>query len=411
MHIAHFTNFYYPVINGVVRSVGAFREAMTELGHNVFIFAQHDPNYTDDEPFIYRYPAIKLPLQVEIPTIIPVSPFIDKLLPTLKLDVIHTHHPFLLGQTAATKSDDLGVPLVFTFHTQYTDYSHYFPLPQEAVQSFVKDAIVTWMADFMQKCHHIVVPSESMAEILREGYGLEDQVTAIPTGINLAPYKTADRDAVRRRHNWNQDRVVISVGRLAPEKNFETLINAVGRILPRLPDLRLVIIGDGPSRTKLEKLAEKRGLAGRVEFLGTLPYSEIPAYLKAADLFGFASITETQGLATMEAQAAGLPVAAVDATGTSDAVTHLREGLLTPNSAAALGNAIEKILTDETLRRRFRAAALEKAATFDISLITPRLIEVYKQAVIDQKANRKVCLTKSNKLFKIDWTQIPLLHT
>ena len=119
MHIAHYTNTYHPVINGVVHSVSGFRKALTDLGHNVFVFAQQQNGYEDEDPFIFRYPSLPLPVAVDIPAVIPLSPFIDRLMPSLKLDVIHTHHPVLLGQAAANKAQELDLPLVFTFHTQY----------------------------------------------------------------------------------------------------------------------------------------------------------------------------------------------------------------------------------------------------------------------------------------------------
>ena len=123
MHIAQFTNLYLPVVNGVVRSVHSFREELTRKGHNVFIFAQ-EADYQDQEPFIFRYPSLNFPIGVDIRTVIPISPFIENLLPKLKLDVVHTHHPVLLGQTAAAKAKELDLPLVFTFHTQYREYTH-----------------------------------------------------------------------------------------------------------------------------------------------------------------------------------------------------------------------------------------------------------------------------------------------
>ena len=141
MHIAFFTNFYLPVVNGVSRSVESFRKELTRQGHNVFIFAQSANGYEDEVPFVFRYPSFTLPVYVEVPAVIPVSPFIDQLLPTLKLDMIHTHHPFLLGSTAARKAEELSLPLVFTFHTQYQEYTHYIPLPQETFQEFLKGAI------------------------------------------------------------------------------------------------------------------------------------------------------------------------------------------------------------------------------------------------------------------------------
>ncbi len=161
MHIAFFTNFYLPVVNGVTRSVESFREELTRLNHNVFIFAQADSNYEDEVPFVFRYPSLTLPVYVEVPAVIPVSPFIDQLLPALKLDVIHTHHPFLLGRTAARKAEELDLPLVFTFHTQYQEYTHYVPIPQEAFQDFLKGAIQNWIMDFME---HVPAYRHSLRE-------------------------------------------------------------------------------------------------------------------------------------------------------------------------------------------------------------------------------------------------------
>jgi 1,2-diacylglycerol 3-alpha-glucosyltransferase len=358
MHIAHFSNTYRPVISGVVRSVSSFRSALTELGHNVFVFAQHSNDYEDEEPFIFRYPAINLPLGGDAPAAIPISPCIDQLIPALKLDLIHSHHPILVGQVAANKAAELNLPLVFTFHSQYSIYTQYFPISQETVQDFLKDTIENYVRDYVKKCQHIVVPSGSMREILAEKYGVEDRVSVIPTGLDLKPYRKADGEMVRHRRGWENDIVLISAGRLAPEKNWEMLIKAVGRVLPRHPKLRLVLIGDGPEREALGKLAKSLEIANRVEFTGKIPFEEIPNYLKAADFFGFASTTETQGLVTMEAMACGLPVVAVDATGTCDVVTHEVEGLLTKNDVEDLAEAIERMLSEEGILGRYQEAAL-----------------------------------------------------
>jgi 1,2-diacylglycerol 3-alpha-glucosyltransferase len=194
--------------------------------------------------------------------------------------------------------------------------------------------------------------------------------------------------------------VLISAGRLAPEKNWETLIKAVARVAPNHPDLRLVLIGDGQEREALEKLAEDLEIGDRVEFIGKLPFAEIPYYFKAADFFGFASVTETQGLVTMEAMACGLPVAAVDATGTSDVVTHEVDGLLTKNSTEALAAAIERLLTEDGLLTRFREATLEKSASFDILVHARKLVEVYQQAIQDKRDHQYVKVYKRPKPFQ-----------
>ena len=392
MHIAFFTNFYHPVVNGVVRSVASSREVLMKRGHNVFIFAQSAGDYQDEEPFIFRYPSLPLPLPGEISAAIPVSPFVEQLLPMLKLDIIHTHHPILLGQTAARKAAELNLPLVFTFHTQYWEYTHYVPFPQEAIQEFLKNAVHNWLKEFMKKCQHIIIPSESMKEILTRDYGLEERYTVIPTGTDLEPFLNADGKALRKKQGWQDEKVLVSVGRLAAEKNWETLLRAAARVYAEYPDLRLVLIGDGPDRANLEGLASELGIAERVTFTGALPFDEIPPYLKAADAFGFASVTETQGLVTIEAMAAGLPVVAVDGSGTRDIVEDGKQGLLVENDAEALATAISDLFSDPQRMKKFSGNALRRAKTFDINELGKQLVDVYKQAIEDKKENLYVTL-------------------
>jgi len=392
LRVAFFTNYYHPVVNGVVRSVASFREILTKQGHIVFVFAQADNEYKDEEPFIFRYPSLSLPLQMDIAAVIPVSSFVDQLLPTLKLDIIHTHHPILLGQTAASKAADLNVPLVFTFHTQYWEYTHYIPFPQEVIQEFLKNAIHSWLKVFIRKCQHIIIPSQSIKEILIREYGLEDRCTVIPTGTDLKPFLKADGNALRQSQGWQDDKVIISIGRLAPEKNWETLVRAAAQVHAQHPDMRLVLIGDGTDKQTLELLAAELGIAERVTFAGQLPFDEIPAYLKAADLFSFASVTETQGLVTIEAMAAGLPVVAVDGSGTHDIVDDGKEGLLVENDPSALASAINQLLSDPGQIKPFSANALKKAKMFDLNRLGKQMIKVYEQAIQDKKENRFVTL-------------------
>ena len=185
-------------------------------------------------PLSSAIPAWNCPSPWIFPQLIPVSPFIDRLLPHIKLDVIHTHHPVLLGQTAANLARKLDLPLVFTFHTQYREYSHYIPLPQASVQKFVKNLIDDWLLVYLQLCNHIVVPSESMRTLLVEEYGLEERFTVVPTGIDLSVFECADGEAIRKRMGWQQDQVVISVGRLASEKELEDPIRS-GGLCPARP--------------------------------------------------------------------------------------------------------------------------------------------------------------------------------
>jgi glycosyltransferase involved in cell wall biosynthesis len=304
---------------------------------------------------------------------------------------------------AAKKAEKLGVPLVFTHHTRYQEYSHYVPsLPQD----LVKDIIERLLADYMQQCHHIIVPSDSIRGKLAETYGIQERVTVVPTGIHLEPFQQADGRAVREERGWGQDEVLISVGRLAEEKNWRTLLGAMPHVIRSYPNARLVILGGGSIQDDLVAYATELGVHERVEFLGTVDYDQVPAYLKAADIFAFASVTETQGLVTLEAMAAGLPVVAVDGTGTRDIVINDQEGLLTANDSANLAEALNRVLGDKELRQRLAIAAATKAQQFDSRRQSERLIEVYYQAIQDQKAGKTVTTDTLKPIFKIDWPKL-----
>ena len=371
-----------------MRSISTFRQAFDDMGHNVFVFAQKAAKYHDDEPFIFRYPAVEVPWANDYAFPVPFSSSIDDTLPCLKLDVIHSHHPFLLGETAARKAESLGLPLVFTFHTRYDEYTHYVPFSQ----GLTKQIADRWIGNYLEKCQHIITPSDSIRELLREN-GVEGDITTIPTGIVLKPFRQADGDVIRKERGWENDTVLISVGRLAKEKSFDTLIEAAAIVMRDHPEVRLALIGGGLEERSLKKLAQELGIAGRVDFAGSVPYEEIPNYLKAADIFCFASTTETQGLVTMEAMAAGLPIVAVDATGTHDAVTNGKEGLLTENNSKALGQAINEIVTNPELREKLISGGADRVEWFDIAHQAKRMLKVYDQAAVAKQANRYISVS------------------
>ena len=183
MHIGCFTNTYLPTINGVVRSVNSFRQGLTELGHNVFILAPRARRYKDTMPFVFRYPSLKIGLGYDLKLVMPVSRFANQLLPALKLDIIHSHHPFLLGEIAAKKAAKLDLPLVFTFHTRYREYSHYAGIGQGIAEAVAHRRL----SDYLKKCDQVIVPSNSIKQMLDRDYGTNQRVTVVPTGIDLGP--------------------------------------------------------------------------------------------------------------------------------------------------------------------------------------------------------------------------------
>lgn len=397
--VGMFTNVYLPTTNGVVVSVETFRRALTELGHHVYIFGPDSGNIEDRAPYIFRYPAVELPLQ-KYPLTLPVSPYIDHVIRNLKPQVLHANHPALLGRVAERKSAELDLPLVFTYHTRYADYSHYAdPLPQENVKEFIDH----WLASFMAACHHVVVPSQSIKEMLMKQYGdaVASHLSVVATGVETAKFSRLEHAEARRKLDWPEDRkILVTVGRLAKEKSFDTLLRAFARL--DRDDATLVVIGSGDEKKALEALAQELGLGEKVRFTGLVPFDEIPVYLAAADLFVFASVTETQGLVTLEAMASGLPVAAVDASGTRDAVSP-ECSVLTEADDQALARGMEEMLGRADLDE-VRELARRRAKEFDVLVQGKAMVEVYRKAIAAHKARSRVLIISER--VKTRWDEL-----
>jgi len=402
LHIAHYTNTYYPVMSGVVRSISTFRAAQEELGHFTAVFCQEAKKYVDEEPFVFRYPAINIPLR-NYPVNIPSSPHVDWLMRSLPLDLIHTHHPAPMGEAASSQAEKMNIPLVFTHHTRYQEYVKTWG----DTTGLAVDVVERLIGDFMKKCHHIVVPSPSIKQMLAETYGVTEAVTVVPTGIDLTPYAEVTGESVRVAQKWDEnDVVIVSIGRLAQEKNFKTLIDAVAINMKKHANLHFMLIGDGPDRPSLEKHCKKLGIADRVYFTGRISFEEVPNYMKAADLFAFASITETQGLVTLEAMAADLPVVAVDATGTSDIVIDGVNGLLTANDSGSLAMGIGRLLNDKALAQQLRDGAKDTAQEYETSHVAARMIDVYRQAIAAKKAGKYIQVDERKPIYKVMWNKL-----
>lgn len=402
LHIAHYTNTYYPVMSGVVRSISTFRAAQEELGHFTAVFCQEAKNYTDKEPFVFRYPSINIPLR-NYPINVPTSPYVDWLMPSLPLDIIHTHHPAPMGEAASNQAEKMEIPLVFTHHTRYQEYVKTWG----GTTGIAVDVVERLIGDFMKKCHHVVVPSPSIKQMLADTYGVTEAVTVVPTGIDLTPYAEVTGASVRKAQGWTKDDIVlVSIGRLAAEKNFKTLIDAVAINMKKHANLHFMLIGDGPDRSSLEKRCKKLGIADRVYFTGRINFDDVPNHMKAADIFAFASITETQGLVTLEAMAADLPVVAVEATGTSDIVIDGVNGLLTANDSEALAAGIEHMLSDSALAQTLRDGAKETAQEYETGRVAARMIDVYRQAIEAKKAGRYIQVDERKPIYKAVWDKL-----
>jgi 1,2-diacylglycerol 3-alpha-glucosyltransferase len=378
MRIAMFTNSYVPTLSGVTRSIVSFRQMLLDRGHEVLVVAPYQQDAPHDEPGVIRMPAIPPLTANEIPVALPLVGYLTSTLDEFEPTVIHAHHPFFLGNTALRVGATRNLPVVFTHHTMYEHYAHYLPGIPETV-AHLASRLAT---EFANRCHTVIAPSESVAEILRER-GVTTAVEVIPTGIDTAAFAHGDRTAGRRRWSLRPTSPVVGyVGRLAAEKNLDFLLPALATALDRCPDGQVLIVGDGPVREQLQTLAVDLGISDRVRFTGSLSGQMLADAYRSLDVFAFSSHSETQGMVLAEAMAAGVPVVALDAAGVREIVCDGVNGhLVASANQNEFAASVASLLNAEPARRELLASAARQTAQgYSLAACTNRLIDTYRQA-------------------------------
>jgi 1,2-diacylglycerol 3-alpha-glucosyltransferase len=375
LRIAVFSESFEPVINGVSVSISLLAGRLEELGHEVFCFAPRYPGHTDSSPRVFRFPSVRAPGVPDYPLALPWSGGLFRVFRELAPDVVHTHTPFALGVRGQRWAARLGIPLVSTNHTLYTEYVHYIrPVPPALMRALA----VWWMRRYYNRCSHVIVPSAATGRRL-ESYGVRTPWTAIPTGISF-PEPPAGLDGRAVAGASPDDRLLLYLGRIAREKNLDLLLEAFRILLQKEPSARLVVVGGGPYLQRCRERAAALGVDGRVTFTGPLPRDVLPAVFSAAELFLFPSTTETQGLVVGEAALHGLPCVAVDAGGTPEFVRHGETGLLVRPDPEEFASAALQLLSDGDRREAFSRAARDLASALTVDGMARRVLEVYRSA-------------------------------
>ena len=378
MRIALFTNNYLPFCGGVTISVETLRQGLETAGHEAWVFGPRLAGAQDPSSRIVRYPSIPATTYPEFALAVPYSRRIARKFTGLDFDVVHAHHPFLLGPAARRLARRTRRPLVFTYHTRYEKYAHYVPLPLGLVES----AAIRLSAGFAARADAVLAPSTVVRDELH-ARGVRTPIAVVPTGIVLARFRPGERAAARRRLGVaDGDALVLYVGRLDREKSVERVLVAFERIASTVASARLVLVGHGTQAERLRRLASGLSVAPRIRFLGVRPHDELAECYQAADVFLFASETETQGLVLAEAAACGLPAVAVDAPGCDEVVRDGETGILTKSDPAALAEAAIGLLLDPERRRGMARRAREVAERqFDVRLQIDRTLAVYLDAI------------------------------
>jgi glycosyltransferase involved in cell wall biosynthesis len=278
-----------------------------------------------------------------------------KLIASLAPDVAHIHSPVTLGVMARIGAGRRRVPVVYT--------NHYLPAnvrASAAPRARALDALFyRHVVGFSNKCSYVTAPTATALGLLRER-GLRVPSGVLSNGVDLDAYSPGLAD-VRIRHRYGLPAgrpLILSVGRLSPEKRTDVLLDAVARLGPDT-QIAIAIAGAGPDEARLRSQAQRLGLARKVLFLGFVPGPDLPGLYRLADVFAIASEAELQSLTTMEAMATGLPVVAVDAYALSELVRHGHNGFLArPGHAAEVAAYLDQLCSDPCLRARMSAASL-----------------------------------------------------
>lgn len=376
MNLLMMTNTYLPHVGGVARSVDAFTRAYRARGHRVMVVAPEFEGDADDDSEVVRVPAIQNFNGSDFSVVLPVPRFLERAVARFQPDIIHSHHPFLIGATALRLASSFGVPLVFTHHTMYECYTHYVPGNSSMLRRFV----VELSTSYANLCDRVFAPSESIAGILA-GRGVRSLIDIVPTGVDLEAFRGGDGATFRRRHGIAAGAFLVGhVGRLAAEKNLAFLARAVTRLLAREPRAHCLLVGSGPEADELRAIFAGAGVGARVHMPGKLVQPELADAYAAMDVFAFASYTETQGMVLAEAMAAGLPVVAVDAPGAREVVVDDRNGrLLQEADEEAFANALGEALArrDAEWRSEWAAGVAATAQAYSLDACADHALAIY----------------------------------
>lgn len=388
MDVLMLTNTYKPFVGGVPESVGSYVRLFRERGHDVRVVA---PTYSDQassQPsHVVRVPALHDVSDSSLSVSLPSPGYVDSRLGEFEPDVVHAHHPFLLGMKALRLAGNFDVPLVFTHHTRYEQYTHNLPVDGEPVQEYAR----AQAGGYADRCEAVIAPSESIRKDLRE-QDVESPIRVIPTGVDRTKFSEGDGERIRNEHGISStDPVVGYVGRLSAEKNLDLLIDALGDHLKKHEDVQGLIVGDGPSKDRLKKRVRRRGLDQRVHFTGALRGDDLVDAYHAMDLFAFASLSETQGMVLTEAMAAGVPVVALDGSGVRDVVSDGKNGrLLQERSARALTEGLDWFQRcSDSRRRQLSEGARRTARHYSLTNTADRTMDLYRSVVRKYRMNRR----------------------
>lgn len=394
MKIGMMADLYNTQVSGVTNSLTLSKRWLEKMGHEVYIFTFGDDDVIDDEINIIRTNGLNV-----VDTGFYLNLRYNKAARQLlySMDIAHVHHPFVSGSLAMRYCVPRNIPIVFTNHSRYDLITQaYIPILPESVGDA---ALKAYLSPFYRACDLVIVPSKSMLKILEEHFGLISPIEVIPNGLDLTPYRSVSQPVDRALFGFSDDHVIsVYVGRLSPEKNLSLLLRAFYGMAMIYDHVRLLFVGDGVERENLENQIKHMNISSKVYFTGMIDYQHIPSYLAACDIFVTPSSSETFGLSTIEAMAAGLPVLGMDAPGSRDIIEDGISGFITSDDVDVVTAKLVYLSTNHEQRKKMGKQAYQISTKYDIQTTTGALLEHYQRLVEGRKPRKKGPIYKVNRV-------------
>ncbi|MFB0917953.1 MAG: glycosyltransferase [Clostridiaceae bacterium] len=387
MKILITTDWYKPVINGVVTSVSNLEDGLKALGHDIRIAAVSNTNYSFKRNNVYYFASLNAS-NIYPGARVNISPnkeYLQELLDWAP-EVIHSQCEFSSFRIATKIADDLKIPIVHTYHTVYEDYTHYFS-PSERWGKQVT-AVLTRL--ILKRVDMVIAPTRKVKDLL-EGYEIKPEVFVVPTGINTDKYNKTiepERKAMLLRELGipEDKKVLLYLGRIATEKNLDEVIRYTAEL--GRDDLFLLVVGDGPARADVEAEVARLKMQD-VHFTGMIPQADVSDYYQLGDVFVSASTSEAQGLTYYEALMTGLPIVCKH-----DPIldTIIIDGVngYQFNDFTGYKKGLESILdTKDGLKGNKEKIAQDFKETYSIKRFAENALAVYEKAISNKNMEGK----------------------
>lgn len=381
LRIGLFTDTYAPQVNGVSVSLQMILEGLKKRGHQVTIFAPNFPGYKDNEPNVMRLPSLKYLNNPPLYAAVLGTPRSTWKLTRKHFDVLHAHSPASVGLLAYLTASTKRLPLIYTYHTSITDYTHY-------VKFIGGTGLIKQAAGWFSKAttnlgDQVVVPSPKFQRLLLL-QKVKQPITVIPNGIDLSMFKAVKNPGVlRKRLGLSPDApIMLTVGRMDPEKRLEFIVEAFDLLSERVPNAHLVFAGDGGARKSVEAKANATRAKDRIHFLGMVNRADLPDIFHDASVFLSASTTEVHPISVIEAIASGLPMVAVQDEAFEGMLEDGMNGYAVPLDVKKYADVLADLLPDRKRLQRFSEHSIELSQKYSIETQVKSLEKLYMEAIL-----------------------------